>query len=305
LLLLKGDAVDIDFLKSFIAAADAGSFAEAARRQRITPAAIAHQLRALEKELGAPLMARAGRTVHPTPKGHEVLSLARDLIEKELQLKRVCLSSELKGELRVGTITSVLQTTLPNILVDFARYHPDVKVRILTLPTSVLVDKLSSDELDVIVCLAPDHALSKNICWRTWRRENLVLLASQEMQHRDPLDLLRSSPLLGFDRGLGGGAMADRYLQRHRIESNYRVELSSLFAITVMVGNGLGVCVVPDFRADFLKLWNVCCIPLPDSEEQRVIGLGRLRVSANAHLASEFSAAFFGSARADNETAWK
>ena len=78
------------------------------------------------------------------------------------------------------------------------------------LPTAVLVDKLSTNELDVIVCLQPDHALSRNNSWRTWREENLVLLAPQDMQHRDPLELLRSSTLLAFDRSLGGGAMSDR-----------------------------------------------------------------------------------------------
>ena len=51
------------FLQSFVLVAETGSMAEAARRQDLTPAAVAQQVRALERELRATLVARSGRTV--------------------------------------------------------------------------------------------------------------------------------------------------------------------------------------------------------------------------------------------------
>ena len=53
--------MDIHFLGNLLLVVDTGSMAEAARRVGVTPAAIAQQVQALERELGVPLLVRAGR----------------------------------------------------------------------------------------------------------------------------------------------------------------------------------------------------------------------------------------------------
>ena len=64
-------------LRAFEAAARHGSFSEAARELNVTHAAISHQIRALEEELGAALFHRTGRHVELTERGVSVaLSLA-------------------------------------------------------------------------------------------------------------------------------------------------------------------------------------------------------------------------------------
>ena len=62
--------METSFLNSFVLVAETGSMAEAARRQGITPAAVAQQVRALERELNATLVARAGRTVTQIGRAH-------------------------------------------------------------------------------------------------------------------------------------------------------------------------------------------------------------------------------------------
>ncbi|WP_164119512.1 LysR family transcriptional regulator, partial [Stenotrophomonas maltophilia] len=65
--------MDTRFLESFVTVVDKGSIAEAARRLHLTPAAVAQRLRALESEIGKPLVSRAGRTVKPTETGIAML----------------------------------------------------------------------------------------------------------------------------------------------------------------------------------------------------------------------------------------
>ncbi|HZV39316.1 MAG TPA: LysR family transcriptional regulator, partial [Pseudoxanthomonas sp.] len=58
--------MDTQFLRTFVTVVDRGSMAAAARELNITPAAVAQQLRTLEREMGATLVARVGRTVSMT-----------------------------------------------------------------------------------------------------------------------------------------------------------------------------------------------------------------------------------------------
>ena len=74
--------MDTHFLQTFVLVSQTGSMAEAARRQGVTPAAVAQQIHALERELGAPLVARAGRTVTPTPAGYRLLERASDVLRE-------------------------------------------------------------------------------------------------------------------------------------------------------------------------------------------------------------------------------
>ena len=72
--------MDTHFLTTFVMVVDRGSMAAAARQLNITPAAVAQQIRTLERELGAPLIARAGRTVSVTEAGTRILERARELL---------------------------------------------------------------------------------------------------------------------------------------------------------------------------------------------------------------------------------
>ena len=63
--------------------------AAAARLLNITPAAVAQQIRTLEREIGAPLIARAGRTVSVTEDGARILQRARDLLRDVADLRSV------------------------------------------------------------------------------------------------------------------------------------------------------------------------------------------------------------------------
>ncbi len=69
--------MNTDFLASFVAVVDLGSFASAARQLLLTPAAVAQRVKALEAELGTDLLARAGRNVLPTAAGFAILEKAR------------------------------------------------------------------------------------------------------------------------------------------------------------------------------------------------------------------------------------
>ena len=61
-----GDLPPLQWLLTFRAVMEAGSFVGAAKLLNLTPSAISHQMRALEGMLERPLFLRVKRTVIPT-----------------------------------------------------------------------------------------------------------------------------------------------------------------------------------------------------------------------------------------------
>lgn len=272
------------YLHSFLLVVDSGSMSEAARRLDLTPAAVAQQIRALERELHVPLLARAGRTVQPTEAGHQLVQRARNLLREVGDLKALLGSEAAGGELLVGTINTALHGMLPDILAAFVKTNPGVKVFLQSGTTALLYKAVQQGELDAAVCLYPPFALAKTFDWMPLREEPLILLAPSRLARRDPHELLRTSPLIRYDRSLGGGKQADRYLRAAGIVPQERFELSSLLAIAMMVDRGLGVSVVPDIASPLLDRQHVAKIPLPLPSEPRRFGILWQRASPRLRL---------------------
>jgi len=276
--------MDTAFLQGFLLSVDTGSMSEAARRLDLTPAAIAQQVRALERELGTPLLARAGRNVAPTEAGHRLVERARALLRDFANLKAAVNEEVTTGELRVGAINTALLSLLPDTLARFARLHPQVKVFIQSGMSMDLYEAVQRGELDAAICLHPQFALPKAAAWALLREEPLVLLVPARLARRDPHALLASEPLIRYDRSLGGGKQADRYLRRAGIVPRERFELGSLAAIAVMVDRGLGVSLVPDIASPLTHGLKLARLALPLAGESRRFGIAWQRASVRARL---------------------
>ncbi len=276
--------METSYLHSFLLVVETGSMAEAARRLDITAAAVAQQIRILEREFDAPLLARAGRTVLPTPAGHRLAQSAPQLLRELANAKTHVSQEGTVGELVIGTINTALHSLLPDILAGFVKKCPDAKVFLRSATTRELYEAVRQGELDAAVCLHPSFALAKTFDWTLLREEPLVLLVPRQLAHLDPHTLLRTQPLIRYDRSLGGGQMVERYLRAAQIAPQERFELSSLVAIAMMVDRGLGVSLVPDTALNLPDGQGVVRLALPEESQSRRFGVMWLRSSARLPL---------------------
>ena len=265
--------MDTQFLNTFVVVADRGSMAAAARVLNITPAAVAQQIRTLERELGAPLIARAGRTVSLTEEGSRILQRARDLLRDVADLRSVANDSEVSGELRLGACPTALAGMLPDILARMVEAFPQINVYIRPGYSAELYRAVETGELDAAVVLQAPYNLPKTCDWQLLREEPLVMIAPARLAGRDPHELLRTEPLIRYDRNQWGGRVADDYLRRAGIVPRERFELNGLNAIAVMVDRGLGVSLVPDWAKPWPEGLDLVRIPLPLPSEPRRIGM--------------------------------
>lgn len=280
--------METQFLKTFVAVVDHGSMAAAARLLNITPAAVAQQVRTLEREIGASLIARAGRSVHVTEAGARILQRARDLLRGVAELRSVANEEATAGELRLGAGTNQLTGILPDVLARMVALFPGIQVFVQPGYSPDLYRAVERGELDAAVVLEAPFELPKTCGWELLRVEPLVVLAPRAMAGRDPHELLEREPLIRYDRSQWGGRLADQYLQRAGITPTERFELNALNAIAVMVDRGLGVSLVPNWSRPWPEGLDLVILPLPLPSEPRRIGVVWSRATVRARLVAAF-----------------
>ena len=280
--------MDTQFLHTFVTVVDNGSMAAAARLLNITPAAVAQQIHTLERQIGAPLIARAGRTVSVTEAGARILERARALLRGVAELRTVATDDGTSGELRLGAGTTALTGILPDILTRTVARFPQISVFIRPGYSVDLHRAVESGELDAAIVLEAPFALHKTCGWHLLREEALVVLAPENLAGCDPHELLATQPLIRYDRNQWGGHQADEYLRMAKIKPRERFELNALNAIAVMVDRGLGVSLVPDWARPWPEGLRLVRLPLPLPIAPRRIGVVWSRSTIRIRLVMAF-----------------
>lgn len=124
---LESVAVDLDAVRTFVAAVAAGRFQDAAVDLSITQQAVSKRIAALEKTLGARLFTRTARGARLTAAGEAFLPHARELLSAEAR----ALASVRTGPLRVDVIGRRLCPA--TLLREFHEAHPEIALEVVTL----------------------------------------------------------------------------------------------------------------------------------------------------------------------------
>jgi DNA-binding transcriptional LysR family regulator len=124
---------DLDDLAAFAAVARTRSFTRAAAEMGLSPSALSHAMRSLEKRLGVVLLARTTRSVAPTPAGERLLrSLDPALAEVAEGLAALAdWRGAPSGALRLTTFHYAAREILAPRLPAFLLEHPDVSVEVI------------------------------------------------------------------------------------------------------------------------------------------------------------------------------
>jgi len=120
--------VDLDAVRTFVAAADAGRFQDAALDLSITQQAVSKRIAALERDLGVRLFTRTARGARLTIDGQAFLPHARTLLRSEERAADSVRPG--RRALRVDVIGPRLAPV--GLLREFHRAHPGTELDVLT-----------------------------------------------------------------------------------------------------------------------------------------------------------------------------
>jgi DNA-binding transcriptional LysR family regulator len=280
--------MDTRYLQSFVAVVELGSMAEAARRLDLTPAAIAARVKALELDIGAPLVQRSGRSVRPTATGLRMLDRARNLLREVRDLRAAADDGVSLGELRMGVFASAMTGMLPPLLRRLYDRYPELSVFVAPGSSVELCRQVATGALDAAIVVEPQFAISKGCEWSLLVEERLVVVAPRHLQDRSAHQLLTDEPFIRYDRSVLGGQLADRYLRDHGIVVRQRLEIDSLMAIAAFVDQRLGVALLPDWAPMWKGGFEIAGIALPERAPVRRMGIVWASQGPRAALARAF-----------------
>ncbi|MBE9604204.1 LysR family transcriptional regulator [Acetobacteraceae bacterium H6797] len=278
------------FLATFRAVAEAGSLAAAARRLNLANASVSEQIRALERELNATLLIRRGRGLVLTNAGQAVLEAAGEVLARVEDLRHRAQLGQPSGMLRVGSISTALITLMPAALRLMAERHPRIELKVLPGTSTHLYAMLERGELDCALTVRPHFDLPKSLGWRELRREPLTLIAPPWLEGQSVDELLMAAPFIGMDREAWTGRIVNAFLKERRLQPRELFELDAQEAVVIMVAQGLGTSLLPDWGIAAPAGLALRKIPVGDWRYDRSLGLVSHRGPREA-LAEAFSSA--------------
>ncbi len=278
------------FLATFCAVARFGSLNAAARHLGLSSASAGEQIKALEKDLNARLVSRHGRGIALTEAGHAVLPVARDVLERIDEMREIAQLGQLRGRLRVGAVSTAMISVLPPALQYMARHHPKIELNVYPGSSNHLYDQLEQADLDCVITGRPHFALPKTMTWYPIREEPLVLLCAAGLEGDDIGQHLAAAPFIRLDRNAWTGQIVTRFLEDSAIRPKELFEMDAPAAMVILVGQGVGVTLLPDWGISEPTGFPIRRLPVGNPAYDRQFGLIGLR-TARARLIDLFAAA--------------
>lgn len=235
-------------LRYFVAVAEERNISRAARKIFLTQPALSRQIKALEEEMGQPLLERQANAIRLTPAGEALLREGRALLAQAEQLPaRVRAASGVR--LRVGYAPSLAAGLLSTALADFTRRHPQARVELADLSTAEMLAGLREETLDLAI-LARRDGEWPGLRWTPLLRSPWRLAVGAQhplaTRRRVAPSALAGEALLGFDRR-GYPEYWERvngWLRAHRLRPRLAGEYDGGESLMSAVAAGVGVALV-------------------------------------------------------------
>ena len=240
-------SLNLDYLKTFIAVIESGSFSAAADRLGLTQPAVSLQIRQLEKSLGTVLIERVGRIARATVAGEALLAHAAG-IDAAVSSAITAVSrhtAEGAGRIRIGTGATACIFLLPPILTHLRQRFPHLEITVTTGNTSEIVKAVEDNLLDVGLVTMPVSSRSLSITPVMDDEFVLVAPAGMPLPSRITAAVLSTRAVIAFEPGGNTRRITDEWFARSGTKLKPVMSLGSVEATKAMVDVGLGCAILP------------------------------------------------------------
>lgn len=154
--------IETSQLQTLVAVTKARSFSKAADDLGVTQSAISQSIKNLENKLEIKIFKRSGKNVVLTQEGERLylfgshfLGEMRETLD-DLQSDK----DQMRGKVRIGTLTGIGKSWLANEIVDYARENPDLRLSVRMGHQEELLLDFENNLLDILVL--PEDGLPSN-----------------------------------------------------------------------------------------------------------------------------------------------
>ncbi len=131
-----------------------GSYSAAGRELGYTQPAITYQMRNLEKQIGAPITVRVGRTMRLTPVGEALLAHAHRItsVIRAAEHDMAVLVGQQSGVVRLAAFPSSCATLVPEAIVAMAHAFPAIEIRLIQAEPPRARELVRRGDADLALC---------------------------------------------------------------------------------------------------------------------------------------------------------
>jgi DNA-binding transcriptional LysR family regulator len=237
-------------LECLVTIVEQGSLTKAAAALHMSQPALSHQIAAIERELGTPVVERLPRGIRPTAAGLAAVAEARIAVaaaDRAVMAGRRAAAGS-GGRIRIACAETMTAWVLVPVLRSWRRRVPDVELDLKEYTSADrMLDVLLRGEADIVVGPPP-----------TLTDEHIEVLGSEEIvvvagpEHRFskmdavPLAELSSEPLVHYNPDNGNALWLDQFAaQRGVVLPQPTLRTGSPRTAAQLAAAGMGVAVVP------------------------------------------------------------
>ncbi|MBB3226343.1 DNA-binding transcriptional LysR family regulator [Luteibacter sp. Sphag1AF] len=236
-------------LRAFVYTVRLGTLTRAAEALYLSQPSISLQLKALERELGMPLLERTRRRITLTDAGETLYDMARPLVEgwenldKEFHAKA---RGAQTGRLTIAAGSSTIQYLLPELVKAYRERYPDVQLQLANVTGKDGLALLRADEADIAVGSMID--VPNDIAWAPFQQYDpmLIMPPDHPLAERAGLRLEDLSPygLILPPQRLTTYRLVDMVFQQRQVPYTVAIEVGGWDVIKQYVAMGLGISIV-------------------------------------------------------------
>ncbi|WP_263142771.1 LysR substrate-binding domain-containing protein [Pseudomonas sp. RIT-PI-AD] len=245
---------DLSDLRLFLHIVEADSITAGADRAHLALASASARIKSMEDALGTPLLERHRRGARPTPAGRALEHHARAMLHRlELLVGDMGRYADgLRGRVRLLANTAAFSEYLPGLLGAFLLRHPHIDLDLEERPSHTILDALARRQAELGILAA--HEERHGLASRPFCEDRLVCVT-----HRAHGDFLGRRRVRFADLAdqVFVGMPSDNALQQHLVSKaaqagqhlTVRVRMGSFGALCRLVGQGVGIAILPETAA--------------------------------------------------------
>jgi len=249
--------LELRHFRYFVAVAEELHFARAAARLNVAQPALSQQIKQLERELGALLLARTKRRVALTEPGRLFLVEARRTLAQAALAVDVARSAEAGqvGRLRIGYVDAALWSPLPDVIRAFRERFPRVALTMLERLPAEQPEDIRRGDVDLAIGPPPLAGAQVEVTPFTAETGMVALPAEHPLAGREAIAMrdLADAPWVLVPAGVPSRLrdLTFRVAAAAGFTPRVAQEARELDTLIALVSAGLGVTLVPASAARF------------------------------------------------------
>ena len=235
-------------LRIFLKVVQLQSVTKASEELHLTQPAVSIQLKNFQDQFEISLTEVVGRKIYVTDYGREIASAAEQIINQvnAINYKTLAFKGQLFGKIKISVV-STGKYVMPYFLTDFLKQHSGIELEMDVTNKNKVIKSLHNNEVDfALVSIIPDKM---NVDKIDLMQNKLFFVGNKEAtisnKKKDLNAVFNECPLIFRENGSGTRQAMERFIEKHAIKIDKKMELTSNEAVKQAILAGLGSSIMP------------------------------------------------------------